>query len=195
MSAAICHFHESVDTLEVAHQLSELAASDILTLPVTDFKLPERAAIAGMIFKPFPDERTHIEFPRLLVRLCQSQETRYQTTLKLKRGLDQLGQGEMIHDESRLPSNGNKQRAKHLPLEGRHSKDMTQISTGCTTSYTGDNRAGYPIILNQRVCLICIGNAQYTRERRLQHIPRRDLLNKYLKFHFRSKTYQRPFQC
>ena len=61
LSAAIRHFHESVDTLEVARQLSGLAASDILTLPVTDFELPERAAIAGIIFKPFPDEGTRID--------------------------------------------------------------------------------------------------------------------------------------
>ncbi|KAF2811536.1 uncharacterized protein BDZ99DRAFT_384946, partial [Mytilinidion resinicola] len=49
---AIHTFHDSVNTIEIARQLSTKATNDILALPTTEFELRERAAIAGILFKP-----------------------------------------------------------------------------------------------------------------------------------------------
>jgi hypothetical protein len=69
LKAVIHDFHSSVDTLEVARQLSGKTASHVLTLRVAEFELPERAAIASMIFKPFSGEESRIRYVWMLARL------------------------------------------------------------------------------------------------------------------------------
>lgn len=62
LDAAIRDFHKSVDTVEVARQLSGKTATDVLARPVAQFELPERAAIANMIFQPLLGEEARIQF-------------------------------------------------------------------------------------------------------------------------------------
>lgn len=194
IDAIIRDFHDSVDTIEVARQLSGKAATDVLTLPATDFELSERAAIAGMIFKPFPNENARIKFPWMLARLCQLQETRQ--SKPLKRDLNRFAEEESGLTES--PSSRRREDDHGLELlstGNRRSQAVPQHMCGSTNSNEKNYHHTFPIILDQPACLICIGNTQFIYERRLRHIARRDLLNKHLETHFRSKTYQKPSKC
>ncbi|KAF7567787.1 hypothetical protein PtrM4_124000 [Pyrenophora tritici-repentis] len=57
LESAVREFHESIDTIEIARQLSGMAAEKVLTLPAVEFELRERGTIAGMLFKPIQDEK------------------------------------------------------------------------------------------------------------------------------------------
>jgi hypothetical protein len=76
LNEVIREFHNLIDTIEIARQLSGKPATEVLTLPMVEFELRSRAAIAGMLFKPFKDDRERLIFTRTLARLCQRQETR-----------------------------------------------------------------------------------------------------------------------
>ncbi|KAL1593050.1 hypothetical protein SLS59_009375 [Nothophoma quercina] len=84
LDAAYNEFHESIDTIEIARQLSGKAAVEVLTLPAVEFELRERATIAGMLFKPIQDDKTRVRFVRTLARLCHKQETRQPKAFKRK---------------------------------------------------------------------------------------------------------------
>lgn len=45
------------------------------------------------------------------------------------------------------------------------------------------------------VCLNCIGNEELSHERRLRHVPRKDVLKKHVKVHFKDPQYQDEFVC
>ena len=47
----------------------------------------------------------------------------------------------------------------------------------------------YPIMLLHRVCLICIGNDEFTYEKRMRLIPRKDVLKKHVATRFRLPEY------
>jgi len=53
----------------------------------------------------------------------------------------------------------------------------------------------YPMVLPHLICLICIGNEEFTHERRMHPIPRKDVLKKHVETHFRVPEYQRGFKC
>ncbi|KAI9668710.1 MAG: hypothetical protein M1817_005194 [Caeruleum heppii] len=76
LESAIREFHDSIDTIEIARQLSGKAATEVLTLPAVEFGLRERAAIASMLFKPIRDDKARVRFVHTLARLCHKQETR-----------------------------------------------------------------------------------------------------------------------
>lgn len=59
-------FHDSIDTIKIARQLSGKAAAEVLTLPPVEFKLQERAAIAAMLFKTIEGDKARITFVRKL---------------------------------------------------------------------------------------------------------------------------------
>jgi hypothetical protein len=75
LEAAIYEFHESINTIEIARQLSRKAATEVLTLPAVKFELRERATITGMLFKPIQNNKARIMFVRTLAQLCHKQET------------------------------------------------------------------------------------------------------------------------
>ena len=52
LNKAIRDFHKSIDTIEIARQLSGKAPTEVLTLPRVEFEIRERATIASMLFKP-----------------------------------------------------------------------------------------------------------------------------------------------
>ena len=53
MTAAIRHFYETINGIEIAKQLSRKAAMEVLTLPAVKYKLRERATAANILFQPF----------------------------------------------------------------------------------------------------------------------------------------------
>jgi hypothetical protein len=52
LESAVREFHESINTIRIARQLSGIAADKVLTLPAVEFELRDRGTIAGMLFKP-----------------------------------------------------------------------------------------------------------------------------------------------
>jgi hypothetical protein len=85
LELAVRNFHESINTIEIAKQLSGMAAEKVLTLPVVEFELRERGTIAGMLFKAIEDNKAWIRFVQTLPRLCYKQETRQPQAFKSKR--------------------------------------------------------------------------------------------------------------
>ncbi|KAF2845010.1 hypothetical protein T440DRAFT_502719 [Plenodomus tracheiphilus IPT5] len=53
----------------------------------------------------------------------------------------------------------------------------------------------YPVQLPHPVCLICIGNVDFAYDRRMQRIPRKDVLTKHVKKRFRLPELQSGFTC
>lgn len=194
LESAIREFHESIDTIEIARQLSGMVAAEVLTLPAVEFELRERATIASMLFKPIQDDKARVRFVRTLARLCHKQETRQPKALKRKKvslvacevngspssskrkkGADGFGKspinqdGEIVKDELDVPK-----RRKVL------EKRSWQL---------------YPTVLPYPVCLICIGNEEFSYERRMRHVRRKDVLKKHVESHFRLPELQSGFPC
>ena len=84
LEKAIRELHDSIDTIEIARQLSGKAATEILTLPTAEFEIRERATIAAMLFKPFKNDKARIKFIYTLARLCHRQETPQRKASKRK---------------------------------------------------------------------------------------------------------------
>ena len=59
---AIREFHDSIDTIEIARQLSGKGPTKVLTLPRVEFKLQERATITRMLFTPFKNKKARVKF-------------------------------------------------------------------------------------------------------------------------------------
>jgi hypothetical protein len=187
LTEAIRTFHDSIDTIEIAKQLSGKAATEVLTLPTIEFELQERASTANMLFKPFESDRARVRFISTLARLCHLQETRNPKALKRKM--------DFIEDcvSSSLP---------------KHKKNIDSSSTkpiGPGSSFvkyelpTPDEEVveihQYPKKLPHPVCLLCLGNKEFSYERRMRHIPRKDVLKKHIKSHFKDLEYQGEFEC
>ncbi|KAF2193897.1 hypothetical protein K469DRAFT_548723, partial [Zopfia rhizophila CBS 207.26] len=166
LDEAIRAFHDSVDTIEIARQLSGKAATEVLTLPTVEFELGERAAIAGMLFKPAENDKARVKFVRTLARLCQLQETHQPKALKRKK-MD-FG-SEVVKQEP----------------DASKCEEIVEVQS----------RHLYPMVPPHPVCLICIGNKESSYEWRMRHKPRKDVLKKHVKTHFRLPKYQGEFQC
>jgi len=54
---AIYKFHDLIDIIEIARQLSRKGPTEVLTLLRVEFKLQERATIARMLFAPFKNKK------------------------------------------------------------------------------------------------------------------------------------------
>lgn len=52
----------------------------------------------------------------------------------------------------------------------------------------------YPMVLPHPVYLICIGNDEFTYEKRMRPIPQKDVLKKHVETHFRLPEYQQEFE-
>jgi hypothetical protein len=84
LDSAIHRFYKSIDTVEIARQLSGKPTVEFLTLLAVEFELRERAIIAGMLFKLFRDDKAWVKFVCTLAKLCYKQETRQAKASKRK---------------------------------------------------------------------------------------------------------------
>lgn len=57
------------------------------------------------------------------------------------------------------------------------------------------SRQQFPTMAPHPICLFCIGNEQFSYERRMRCIPRKDVLKKHVETHFRAAELQSAFQC
>ncbi|KAF1343436.1 hypothetical protein EJ07DRAFT_149673, partial [Lizonia empirigonia] len=170
-------FHESIDTIEIARQLSGKAAAEILTLPAVEFELRERATIAGMLFKPIQDDkaRAKFAFKRKKVGLLACEANGSSFSNKRKKGTNGF---------EKSPLNQACEIVKE-ELDAPRREDILEVGSGQL----------YPTVLPHPVCLICIGNEEFSHERRIRHVPRKDVLKKHVETHFRLPELQSEFQC
>jgi hypothetical protein len=193
LDSAIHEFHESIDTIEIAKQLSGRAAAEVLTLPAVEFELQERATIAGMLFKPFQDDKSRVKFVQTLARLCHKQETRRPKAFKRKQVAPVA--------EANTSSFSNKRQKDANGYEKSLVNEDCEIMKGELNTPQRENILGigsgqlYPIVLPYPVCLICIGNGEFSYERRMRHIPRKDVLQKHVNNHLRQPELQSEFPC
>ena len=182
LEAAIREFHDSIDTIEIARQLSGKAATEVLTLPAVEFELRERAAVASMLFKPIQDDKTRVRFVRTLARLCHKQETPQPKALKRKKV-------DFVVCEDNGSSSSSKRKKS---VDGFEKTPPSQDGEKILET---QSQQLYSIISPHPVCLICIGNEEFSYERRMRHIPRKDVLKKHVETHFRLPELQSGLQC
>lgn len=195
LDSAIREFHESIDTIEIARQLSGKAAAEVLTLPAVEFELRERATIANMLFKPAQDDKARVRFVRTLARLCQKQETRQPKAFKRKKvGLIAYeADGSSFSNKRKKCTDGLEKSPLHQVCEiVKEELDVPQPVEDVLEVRSGQL---YPTVLPHPVCLICIGNEEFSYERRIRHVPRRDVLKKHVENHFRLSELQSEFVC
>ncbi|KAF1358608.1 hypothetical protein EJ07DRAFT_166844 [Lizonia empirigonia] len=174
LESTIHEFHDSIDTIEIARQLSGKATVEVLTLPAVEFELRERATIAGMLFKLFQNDKARA-FKRKKVDLVESEADGSYSLNKRKKGADGFERsplkqdGEIAKEQLDAP-----QREKALEVRSRQL---------------------YPTVLPHPVCLICIGNEEFSYEGRIRHVPRKDVLKKHVEAHFRLPELQSEFPC
>ncbi|KAI4636731.1 hypothetical protein J4E93_011001 [Alternaria ventricosa] len=194
LELAIREFHDSIDTIEIARQLSGKAAAEVLTLPAFEFELRERATIAGMLFKPIQDDRARVRFVRTLARLCHKQETRQLKAFKRKNvGLAAYeAKGSSFSNNRNKGTNG----VEKSPInqDGEIAEDELDVPKRRKVLEVQPVTL-YPTVLPYPVCLICIGNEEFSYERRMRHIPRKDVLKKHVETHFRLPELQSGFAC
>jgi hypothetical protein len=194
LESAVCDFHESIDTIEIARQLSGMAADKVLTLPAVEFELRERGTIAGMLFKPIQDDKARIKFVRTLARLCHRQETRLPQAFKRKR----VG---LVTCEANGSSFSNKRKKSTDDVERSPRNQDCDIVIEEVDAPRRENflevrsQQLFPIVAPHPICLICIGNEEFSYERRMRCIRRKDVLKKHVETHFRLPELQSEFPC
>ncbi|KAL5404076.1 hypothetical protein PMIN04_012660 [Paraphaeosphaeria minitans] len=177
LKEAIQTFHDSIDAIEIEKQLSGKPATEILTLSTPEFELRERATVANMLSKPFKDDRARVRHIHTLTRLCRLQETPRPKARKRKLDCVEDPVSSSKADGDFTNPTGLKIRFERC--EPTASKDE------------GDADAPshlYPMIPPHPVCLLCIGQGSY--EWRMRPIPRKDVLKKHIKVHFKDPQYQ-----
>ncbi|KAF2844512.1 hypothetical protein T440DRAFT_548498 [Plenodomus tracheiphilus IPT5] len=188
--SAIHEFHESIDTIEIAKQLSGKAAAEVLTLPAIEFELRERATIAGMLFKPIQGDNSRVRFVRNLTDLCHKQETRKPKALKRKK----------VNSVLYEPTGSNYSNKRKTGADGIEKSSPDQDGEIARDERDAPQRekfldGGYPVKLPHPVCLICIGNEEFSYARRMRRISRKDVLKKHVENHFRLPELQSGFPC
>jgi hypothetical protein len=82
----------------------------------------------------------------------------------------------------------------------RSMTDSEVVEAALNASQCGDvleipSRQLYTTVLPHPVCLVCIGNKEFSDEYRMKCFPQKDLLNKHVGTHFRGPKFQSRFQC
>ncbi|KAH7111146.1 hypothetical protein B0J11DRAFT_543970 [Dendryphion nanum] len=193
LDLAIREFHDSIDTIEIARQLSGRPAAEVLSLPPIEFEFRERAIVAGMLFKPFEREKARIRFISTLARLCHRQETRQPKALKRKK------MEFVTCDSYRAPS----PRMRRKVVGEFESSPRSQVSKvveepdtpGCGEIVEARSQRPFPVAAPYLICGFCANNEQLSDKAQMKHWERRDVLNKHEDIHFRDSRYQGVFTC
>lgn len=185
LKEAIRAFHDSIDATEIERQLGGKPATKILTLPTPEFELRERATIANMLSKPFKNDQARVRHIQTLAQLCRLQETSRPKARKRK--------VECVEDFVSY-SKARGSLIKPTGLEIGFEKCAPSTFRGEGVADVQSHRL-YSTILPHPVCLLCIGNKEFSYERRMRHIPRKDVLQKHIKAHFKDSQYQGEFAC
>lgn len=215
-------FHDSIDTIEITKQMSGHAAADILTPPAIEFELQERAAIANMLFTPIQDDTTRVKFVCALIKLCRRQETRqFKASKRKDTEWDAYADGNSskrikigrISDKGLQDSDPlqhvlqpKASKRKNIEWDNGNSSTQTEVSRISAkglrdsespqriTTVETQSLPDFPIRSPYPLCLICVGNEEFTYERRLK-TWRKDSLKRHIKVHFEEPKYQGEFEC
>jgi hypothetical protein len=186
LESAVRKFHESINTIEIARQLSGMAADKVLTLSAVEFELQERGTIAGMLFKPVQDDKVWVRFVRTLARLCHKQETQQPQAFKRKRvSLVACEANSSSSNKRKKGTDGVKRSPLKEELAAPRHENVSDVRS----------RQLFPTVALHPICLICIGNEEFSYERRTRCIQRKDVLRKHVETHFRLPELQSKFQC
>ena len=184
LEKAIHEFHDSIDTIEIASQLSGKAAIEVLTLPTAEFEIRERATIAAMLFKPFKNGKARIKFVYTLAQLCHRQEMPQRKASKRK-------ETDFVIFESHEASFVSKRKKAINGFENVSNDlilhtalgEIPQKSQGGETAKQEPSASEadeieavqcprpYPVVIPHPVCLICIGNEEFIYKKRMHYIP------------------------
>ncbi|KAF2731443.1 hypothetical protein EJ04DRAFT_554701 [Polyplosphaeria fusca] len=186
-------FHDSIDTDEIARQLSGKAPEEVLILPTVEFEHRERATIAAMLFKPIKTDRTRVRFVQTLVRLFPLRETRRPKATKRAAaefvfesyGAAAPSRWKKTRDGSQKPT------ATH---DGKGFKQEPNLSE-CGDVVEIGHRHPYPNVPPHPVCGFCYGNKLFTHKQRTKHWERKDVRKNHVKTHLREVEYQGGFEC
>ena len=186
LAAAIREFHNTIDAIEIANQLRGKAATEVSRPPVIEFELQQRATVTNMLFEPFPDDKARVHFVQALIKLGSKQETWQPKALK--RSMKQCHQT--------YPSRSKRNRCSIAHSLSALGQEKVVVKIGHTPRPCGNvQEETYPKKLPHAVCLICIGNSERSHEWRLRPWPRKDVLNKHIKSHFKEPEFQAAFLC
>jgi hypothetical protein len=185
LKEAIKTFHDSIDAIEIEKHLSGKPATEVLTLLTPDFELRERATIANMLSKPFKNDRARVRHIYTLAQLCRLQETPRPNARKRK--------ADCVEDMMSSSKIGGSL-LKPTVLDIRFEK-CSPTTSGGEGVVDDQSYHLYPTILPHPVCLLCIGRGELSYERRMRHVPRKDVLKKHIVVHFKDPQYQREFEC
>jgi hypothetical protein len=184
LKEAIKTFHDSINTIKIEKQLSRKPTTEVLTLPTPEFKLRERATIANILSKPFKNDRARVRHINTLAQLYRLQETPRPNTQKRK--------ADRIEDLISSSKSG-RSLLKPTVLDIRFKKYSPTISQGEGVVHDQSYHL-YPTILPHPVYLFYIGREDLSYERRMRHIPQKDVLKKHIIVHFKDPQYQREFK-
>jgi hypothetical protein len=131
---------------------------------------------------------------RTLARLCHKQETRPPQAFKRKR----VG---LVTCEANSSSFSNKRKKGTNSVERSPRNQDCDIvieeldATRRENVLEVQSRQLFPIVAPYPICLICIGNEEFSYERRMRCIRRKDVLKKHVETHFRLLEFRSAFPC
>ncbi|KAH7116690.1 hypothetical protein B0J11DRAFT_509721 [Dendryphion nanum] len=190
LDLAIREFHDSIDTIDIARQLNGKPAAEVLTLPTVEFEFQERAFVASILFKPFENEKTRIQFISTLAGLCRRQETRQPKALKRKKA-------EFVTYDSCREMSQRMRKKVASGFEGGLRSQVSKVVEEPDTRGRGEivSQHPFPMAAPYRICGFCADNEQLSYEARMKHWERKDVLKKHQDIHFRDRRYQGWFTC
>jgi hypothetical protein len=186
--------HESINTMEIARQLSGKTENKVLTLPAVKFEPWERSAIASMLFKPFQNNKAWEKFVRTLAKLCHKQETPQPKLVKQKK-VDFV-----VYENNELSSSNKQKKSADGFEKSSLIQDYKTANEQLNALQRGQilevqSQQPFPTVLLYLVCLLCIGNEELSYNRRMRHIPRKDVLRRHVETHFQLSKLGSGFQC
>lgn len=147
-----------------------------------------------MLFKPIQNVEARVRFLRTLARLCHKQETRQLKAPKRKREDFLVSKVDELSSISKRKKSTDGFEKNSLTQDGEIAEEELDIPP-CGNILHARPRQLYPTTLPYPVCLICIGNEEFSYKRRMHHVPRKDVLKKHVENHFRLPELQSKFQC
>jgi hypothetical protein len=204
---AIRDFHDTIDEIEINRQLDGVAIPEILTRPVTQYELREHTTIVRLISLPLNelDEeqalKTRIKFVYKLSRLCHRQESRWFSPC---RRIPTQARGEK-HAVSDVDNAKAPKRLRLSVLEPHDSvgpqalenveKNGDVDSASIKVEDVEPLQDSYPIVFTYPVCLICIGDEQFSYEERIRPFARKDSLQRHINLHVEKGVFNQGMEC
>jgi Protein of unknown function (DUF3435) len=204
---AIRDFHDTIDEIEINRQLDGIPIPEILTRPVTQYELRERASIVSLMslsLNELDEEQAlkiRIKFVYKLSRLCHRQESRWFSPCR-RIPTQACGEKRAVSyvDNAKAP--------KRLRLSVPEPNDSLSPQALENVEENGDVDSAsikvedvealqdsYPIAFTYPVCLICIGDERFSYEERIRPFARKDSLQRHINLHVKNGEFDQRMEC